>query len=232
MVESEKERTDVRKLFITSEVLSRLGNLLLLTDSEIKTFQRILLDSENEKFVDLYLTMMNELDITDDEAELIYEGYAYLNSILVIRDLTFVDILPDLMYKFSSSSISGKNEIIANVQNNKDAFSDLFGPDSIEGRLAKRHFLETRIANSVYSLRSICDLRPVFNSSRESIVDYIYTTSIEFIVTDDLNQQKVVSINLDKNMLNQLKNEIDIIEKKHKMIEDSVKLSKGEGEHA
>lgn len=211
-----------RLLYIPNESLPKLTNLLTLDEKSIGTFINILNDSENKTVVDLYLSIMNEMNVSDDDAAAIFSTYKYLLFVLEENNLNFSDLIPETKYILETSKIREYDKIIKNIDINSEYFAKLFSTGSIEQKFAKKEFLSSEIFNSVVDIHSICDIRPFFNEERNEILDFLNSIYIEFTVQDSADNIKVIPLSLDDDAFDDLIKEIDNIKKKKEIINEEI----------
>ncbi len=211
-----------RLLYIPNESLPKISKFLALDKKSIGTFINILKDSENKTIVDLYLSIMNEMNASDDDAAAIFSTYKYLLMVLEENNLKFSDLIPEIKYILEISKIRDYDKIIKNVDVNSENFTNLFSAGSIEKKFAKKEFLSSEIFNSVVDIHSVCDIRPFFNEERNRILDFLNSIYIEFTVQDSADNIKIIPLSLDDEAFDDLIKEIDNIKKKKEIINEEI----------
>lgn len=211
-----------RLLYIPSESLQKIPKFLLLDKKSIETFLNILIDSEKKSIVDLYLSIMNGMNVSDDDAAILFSLYKYILLVLEENDLKFSEIIPEIKYILENSKIPDYGKIIKNVEINSESFTNLFSAGSIEKKFAKKEFLTTEIFNSVVDIHSVCDIRPFFNEERNEILELLNSVYIEFTVQDSANNIKVIPLSLDDDAFDNLIIEVNKIRQKKAVIEEKI----------
>ncbi|MDP3105611.1 MAG: hypothetical protein Q8M95_13505 [Candidatus Methanoperedens sp.] len=211
-----------RLLYIPNESLPKISKFLSLDKKSIETLINILMDSEKKSIVDLYLSIMNEMNVSDDDAAAIFSSYKYLLFVLEENNLKFSDLIPETKYILETSKILDYNKINKNVEINSEHFINLFSAGSIEEKFAKKDFLSSETFNSVVDIHSICDIRPFFNEERNEILDFLNSINIEFTVQDSADNIKIIPLSFDDEAFDNLIKEIDNIKKKKEVINKKI----------
>lgn len=213
-----------RVLYIPSEAVAEISKLLSLNGEDIENLRKILIDPNNDTVLEIYLDIINKINVSDDEAASIFKVYKYILLILEERELDFSQIVPEIKYILERSKIENYNQIIQNIDINSQILSKLFSAQSSESEHVKKKFLSSEIFNSVVNINSICDIRPVFNTERTEIAEFFKSISMEFTVKDSIDDLKVIPLSFDDEAFDDLLSEIKKIQQKKTVIEE--KLSK------
>ncbi len=211
-----------RLLFIPTESLPKILKFLSLDKKSIQIFSNILKDSEKKSIGDLYLSIMNEMNVSDDDAATIFSSYKYLLFVLEENSLKYSDLVPEIKYILETSQIPDSNRIIKKADVNSEHFTNLFSVGSIEEKFAKKEFLSSETFNSVVDIHSICDIRPFFNEERNDILDFLNSINIEFTVQDSADNIKIIPLSFDNEAFEGLIKEIDNIKKKKEVIDKKI----------
>lgn len=207
-----------RVLYIPKESRSDFLKLLSLNKDNIKTLKNIVTDDKNETIIDIYLSIMNGLNVSDEDASAIFSVYKYLLFVLEEGKLKFSQLIPEIKYILQNYNIQDYDNLIKNIDDNSEHFTQLFSSESIENIHAKRKYLSSEIYNSVICVRSVCDIRPLFDENRNKIEEFINSIYLEFTVRDSMDNIKIIPVSLDKEAFNDLKSEIGKIENKNNII--------------
>ena len=217
----------VRTLYIPTGLDDGLATLFSLPPDNLRAFQQVLTDPKNETNFDVHLGLMNRLSLTDEQAEDAFEAYKYVTFVLSQKGVSVENAVAEIAIALEASEHPQAALAAENLRNNVTAFTQLFGADSVERQAAKRQFLTSQLYNSVIDLHSICDLRPVFNTERSTIVDWLVPVYLEFSVTDSAGSPKVVPLNFDERSFGKLKDEIARVERKLAVLEGHRKQGRG-----
>jgi hypothetical protein len=211
-----------RLLYIPNESSPKISKFFSLDKKSIGTFLNVLIDSEKKTVVDLYLSIMNEMNVSDDDAAAIFSTYKYMLYVLEENNLKFFELIPEIKYILETSKIPDYDKIIENVDINSEQFTALFSAGSIEKKFAKKEFLSSEIFNSVVDIHSICDIRPFFNEERNEILELLNSVYIEFTVQDSADNIKIIPLSFDDEAFDDLLTEIKNIQKKKAVIDEKI----------
>lgn len=211
-----------RSLYIPNEALPDITRFLLLSHEHITKLFGVLIDSENKTIIDILLAIVNEINVSDDEAASIFSSYKYFLLIFEENKSTFSQLVPEIRYILENSKIQDYEEVITNVETNSENFSNLFSAKSMESRYAKKRFLSSEIYNSVININSVCDIRPLFNEDRNEILELLNSVYIEFAVQDSADNIKIIPLSFDEETFDNLVSEIENIKKKKSVINERI----------
>jgi len=218
-----------RNIYIPDNTIEHFEKFLLLNEEQIKELINIVIDPDNKTPFDICIKMINKMKIPDLDVEPIFSIYSYLLFILKQTDKKFPDTIPEINYILENFKSEKKESIMSNIENNKENFSKLFETYTIEEKiLSKRKYLTSQLQNTVTGVRSVCDLRPLFNEERTNIDDFLSTIYMEFMTTDSLDNPDIISLNFDEEHFKILKEEIEKIDKKLNIITKTISNIKGE----
>lgn len=215
-----------RHIFIPEQGTRDLITFASLTSSQIQKLESILSDTQNFTPLDIYVAIMNELDVDDDTAASIYNIYNYVVQVVTEKQLAPGKIIDELVLVLKNTEHDGADEAVMQLETNRTAFEKLLSADSMEGLAAKKRSLESGFYGSVVDIRSVCDLRPVFNPERTEILDWLSTIYFEFSVIRGQGFPELVPISLDVRAFQQLREEVDRVERKLKIIEEEAEAWK------
>jgi len=211
-----------RILYIPKESRSAFLKLLSLNRDELNKLANIFTDSKNETLIDIYLAIMNGLDVSDEDASSIFSAYKYMLFILEEGEHKFSDLVPEIKSILQTFNIQDYDNLIKNIENNTTSFAQLFSVGSIESTHAKRRYLSSEIYNTVVGVRSVCDIRPLFDEKRSKIEEFINSIYLEFTVRDSIDNVKVIPLSLNKEAFQELESEIETIKHKNEIIKKCV----------
>jgi hypothetical protein len=221
-------RDSIKRMFyIPKEALPDISKFLSLDKNKIENLIKILMKSDNITVINIYLDIMNELDVNDDDATSIFAVYKYFLFILEERKLVFSDLIPEIGYILKESKIENYEKLIENMQNNLDLFNKLFIIQSTENIYVKKKSLSSEIYNSVIGIRSICDFRPLFNDERSEINEMFKTLYIEFTIRDSVNKLNIIPLSFDDDGFDLLLSEIDRIKQKKEVMDGFLQQREG-----
>lgn len=210
-----------RDIFIPSEDIPKFIRFFSLDEESIREFQSVVEETADGTLFDTLLALMNDLEVSDDEASTLLDTYQYLVFAFARADDDALAILDEVQARLEEPSEVDADRALRSLRQNRDEFAALLTAETAEAELAKEAFLRTGTKNAVRAIRSICDLRPQFDSSYDSITGRHQITHLEFTVTDSSNTVEVISVSLDDQAWNQLRKEVKKVDTKWKEISET-----------
>lgn len=208
-----------RMFYFPKDALNDISIFFALDGAEMVTLSHIFTNDAHETIVDIYIAIMNELNVDDRDAESIFSIYKYILLVLEEKSVNFSQIIPELKYIFETYDIQNSDVLIKNINENSDDFAKVFSAGSPEQKHIKKRHLSSGVYNTVVGIQSICDIRPIFDKERDNIEDCISSIYIEFAVNDSFDNIKSIPLSFDQESFNKLKLEIEKIDKKEIVIE-------------
>ena len=211
-----------RVIYIPKESRSDFLKLLSLNRDDLNKLVTIFTDAKNETLIDIYLAIMNGLNVSDEDASSIFSVYKYMLFALEEGGQEFSHIVPEIKYILQTFNVQDYDNLIKNIEDNTASFTQLFSVGNIESTHAKRKYLSSEIYNTVVGVRSVCDIRPLFDEKRSKIEEFINSIYLEFTVRDSIDNIKIIPLSLDKEAFQELESEIEKIKHKHETIKKCV----------
>lgn len=210
-----------RLLFIPKKGINELKTFLTLDEESIKKLDDIISESYDLSVPEICIKIINSLEVNDDSALEIYAISQYLKFILKAQNSSFDELIPE--FELLLSEDEECEDIIENVKKNRELYSTLIREQPFDIITHKKEALLSGPDQSVQGIRTICDVRPMFDKERKNILEYFQVYTFDFIVTDSsgLNDQIILHFNQDT--LNLLKDAITTLERKSSIIDAELK---------
>jgi len=218
-----------RKFLIPKESYSDLEIFFNLTDENISKIIDIIKQNNIKKAEDFCVAIVNNLGLTDSESTSIFKVFSFILNFILEYEATFEEVISELIDSANRENNTDLRELIeSGATNNKDQFDELFMLNKKESKGLKKLWLSSSVIDSVIQIKTICDIRPVFNEKREEIEDYIPICHFEIIITNSLDQQENVHLTFNKESFEELKDKIketdqkfmEVINKIDKLMEE------------
>jgi hypothetical protein len=188
---------------VTTQVLflnDALTGLVPLAERDAQTLQQVvdLLSKEApDGTEEIVLRLTDSLNLSEDSALSLYSSLNYVTGQGVEASLDASTLLDELLKAVQRSTLDAKAKAgLSDLLTKRPApLLDLLDPYSRWRSVQKKQDLLGGVVNAVEAVRTICDLRPIFDEKRAQIVDSGVTVTIEFLVINREGhaQQVVVS---------------------------------------
>jgi hypothetical protein len=208
-----------RTILVPSEALGGLRVLSALSPDQLKSVLQAFEATGAEDPTVICLRIAETTGIGDSEAVDLYRVVDYLSGQLADKRLFDPSaILPDLDLALAESGARPASDLFRSPP--KDLLS-LLNPASDWRVLRKKHELLGGIVNPIQSLRTVCDLRPVFDEPREHLRGAGITITLEFLVTNSEGHSQQIVVTADEQMLEKILGKITEAQRKVAQIRET-----------
>ena len=216
---------------MTTQVLflnDALTGLVPLAGCNPKALQRLvdLLSKEApDGTEEIVLRLTDELQVSEDAALNLFRSLNYVSAQAVEAALDVSNLLDEILKAVQRSSLDAKAKAgLSSLLTKRPApLVELLDPYSRWRSVQKKQDLLGGVVNAVEAVRTICDLRPIFDEKRERIVDSGVTVTIEFLVINREGHAQQVVVSSSPAVLDTIVKKLTTAQKKVATIEATFK---------
>jgi hypothetical protein len=209
------------KVLFLSDPLKGLVPLSGRDDPELVRVVDLLTKEAKDGVEEIVLRLTDALKISEDAALSLYRSLNYIAGEGSDASLEANALLDEVERAIERSSLEdGEKAGLATLfKTRPKPLRDLLDPYSRWRAVQKKQDLIGGVVNSVEGVRTICDLRPIFDEKRETIVDTGVTVTIEFLVINREGHAQQVVVSSSPSVLDTIVRKLTTAQKKVATIE-------------
>lgn len=204
------------KILFLRDSLSGLTPLAKMSDAAISELRDLLSKDAPDGVEEIVLRISNALRSSEDDSLSLYRSLNYVAGEAADAHLTADTVIDELITAIRNSTLDDeiKRGLSDLLSRKSEPLLALFDPYGRWRTVRKKYDLLAGVVNSVASVRTICDLRPIFDERRESIVDSGVTVTIEFLVINREGHAQQVVLSSNVTMLDTILEKLTLARKK------------------
>jgi hypothetical protein len=209
----------VHWLFLPNEALDDLETLASLSDEKIQKLRGFLDSSEFRPKYSVYVKISDLLGLSDESAARLCTFINYVQK-QRIKNAKSGETIPDEIENFLRR-ITGDKErgraekVLGNLHARAKLLSGLFSELPEYELSAKVRGLETGPLPHLKSFRTLCDIRPVYDTEAENIVSFFPTITLSLVThAFESDETKEFFVQLTESDIGEFKKQFDRLEKK------------------
>jgi len=205
-----------RELLITYEMQKGLEIMSTFDSNKLTKLQSTLEKCSEMKVEAICLKIAEVLIISETRAIQLYSAICYLSDTALEREISAERILSELIAAIKSGDLEPKKKkpLWDFIQKNTKQLNCIISPHAKWRIGRKKRRLLSGINNSIEAIRTICDVRPIFDETRKTIIDEGITISLEFMVRNMTNRHEKIILTMNEESLEKLKKQITMTEQK------------------
>jgi hypothetical protein len=215
-----------RWLFLPNDVIRDLRVLSNLSVENLKILSKIVGSSNRKRGYKLYLHIAGILSITDECAASLYSFCNYVQNERSANKKSSEDVIREIEF-FLKTRGSGREadkddtntEVLRRLLTKKESLLELFGEFPSRSRSQKIRSLAGGPLPHLHSLRTFCDVRPVYNSDGNSIENLITIITLNMVTHSSVsNKKSEIFVHLSNEDVRRMRKELIRVTKKLKTL--------------
>lgn len=216
------------KILFLKDTLSGLAPLGDLDDDGIGRVLNLLLEETPGGAEEMILRLATTLAVSEDDALAFYRSLAYATGEGADASLETEGLITELSEAIQRSDPEDpvKDKLAAVLAGRSKNLLYLLDPYGKWRSVQKKKDLLGGIVNSVQAVRTVCDLRPIFDEKRENIIDAGVTVTIEFLVVNQEGHAQQMILSADPETLDTIVKKLNTAQRKVATVMASYEVGK------
>lgn len=191
-----------RSLLMPNAAIPGLKLLASLTPAQVATALQVFDAEAASDPADLCIKLAHSINKSGAEALDIYRLVDFVSGQLADHQIyDAAEVLPDLETALSAAGEAVSPSLLGDPPKE---LLELLKPESTWRILRKKHELLAGLVNPIESVRTVCDVRPIFDERREQIRDAGITVTVQFLVTNSEGHSEQLLVTADEGALDKL----------------------------
>jgi hypothetical protein len=209
------------KILFLSDSLTGLAPLVGRDEPTLARLVDLLTQEAPDGTEEIVLRLAEALRISEDAALTLYRSLNYVAGEGADESLDTTQLIDELHRAVERSNLEGdsKRGLVELLSKRPAPLLALLDPYSKWRAVQKKQDLLGGVVNAVEAVRTICDLRPIFDEKRDKILDSGVTITIEFLVINREGNPQQVVVSASPKKLNMIVGKLATAQKKIATIE-------------
>jgi hypothetical protein len=217
-----------RWLFLPNSVLSDLETIARLpVESIVNLRSAINFKKYEDKFAG-YVKIAECIGVVDQDAASLYNFWDYVQreraacqksgSDVVDEFLAFLESAPRPVGRLEDAEL---RQIAENIRGKRQHIEDLFGEYPEREYATKAKSLEMGPLPHISNIKAYCDLRPVYDSTGATIVEYLPIVTLRVTTHDSLDEHRDILLQVPESDLAMFEEEFERLRLKLRVLKES-----------